>query len=59
MLTALDGPPALLRNDGSGMFVDVSASSLPLAAQDVWLGAWFADVEADGDPDLLDGPGGR
>ncbi|MCH9686878.1 MAG: VCBS repeat-containing protein [Deltaproteobacteria bacterium] len=51
------GPNRLLLNDGNGFFSDASATHLPPAPQnfllDITAEAVFADVDGDGDDDLL------
>lgn len=46
------GGPRLLRNEGSGTFVDISATHLPPPAP-TFGGAEAADIDGDGDLDLL------
>lgn len=48
----------LFRNDGSGTFTDVTASTLP-AAIDATVALSFGDVDGDGDPDLIAGNDGQ
>ncbi len=52
-LARLDGPNALYRNLGDWRFEDVTASAGVEAADRFSTGATFADVDGDGDPDLL------
>lgn len=51
------GPEQLLLNDGRGFFADASQTNLPPAPRnfllDISAEARFADVDADGDPDIL------
>lgn len=54
-LASVEAPPALYRNLGELKFADVTArSGISLAGQ-ATTGATFADVDGDGDPDLLVG----
>jgi hypothetical protein len=50
------GPEQLLLNDGNGFFSDASAANLPRPLplfQNISSEARFADVDGDGDPDIL------
>ncbi|MCG8587828.1 MAG: CRTAC1 family protein [Proteobacteria bacterium] len=52
-VTRLDAPDVLLRNRGDGTFEDITAAS-GLAGYDLQSnGAGFADIDNDGDPDLV------
>jgi hypothetical protein len=48
-----DGPNLMLRNDGEGIFTDVSDSSRTAGAGELSLGASFGDMDHDGDLDLV------
>jgi hypothetical protein len=52
-LCRLEGPNALFRNLGNWTFRDVTAESGPIAPSQISRGAAFADLDGDGDLDLL------
>lgn len=54
-LASVEAPPALYRNDGGMRFVDETAARGIDLAGAASTGATFADVDGDGDPDLLVG----
>jgi hypothetical protein len=49
------GPLMLWLNAGGGVFVDATASFLPLSLWPGWPGVEIADFDGDGDPDLFAG----
>jgi hypothetical protein len=53
LLCQLEGPNALFRNLGNWKFTDVTAAAGIACAEQYSTGAVFADVDADGDLDLL------
>jgi tetratricopeptide (TPR) repeat protein len=54
LLLAGAGGLRLLRQDTAGIFADVTAEAIPAsAAQGAYTGAWAADLDMDGDLDLI------